>query len=355
MRAAVLLLLPFIISGLCLTSGSAKGWKTECHPTIVDLAVDVLDDDGYTYLVTYLIDSENLGRIKKAITDCDRLDLALNHYYSPITGQGLAGATAADEVAQTFFDKAVGYYESGDVSTAWYYFGWSLHVVQDLFVPFHSNLDPVNGHGQFEQFVYDYRFFYPPPANGTYRVSSNASQWVDYAATVSYPYYDGVSGANATDANFDIAATVLFPAAIGLTAGYIKFFADEIGLGDFSVYTLHRGLNYVKVGWDEVLDEDFVSYELYVSLTKDEIYSEDPHAVIYDRGMTEKTITGLNLGTDYYVRVRAVANASVHASNMLKVSPQWPLVFLLVPVVTTLAAVVILISKKHRRPRRVKT
>jgi len=40
---------------------------------------------------------------------------------------------------------------------------------------------------------------------------------------------------------------------------------------------------------------------------------------------------------------------------MLKVSPQWPLVFFLVPAVTTLAAVVILISKKHRRPRRVKS
>ena len=117
MRLAVISL---IITGLSLSSGSVKAWKTDCHPTVVDLAMDVLEDDGYTYLVSYLIDSENLGRIKKAITDCDRLDLALNHYYSPITGGGLAGATAADEVAQTFFNNAVGYYESGDVTTAWY-------------------------------------------------------------------------------------------------------------------------------------------------------------------------------------------------------------------------------------------
>jgi hypothetical protein len=305
--------------------------------------------------VSYLIESENLGRIKKAITDCDRLDLALNHYYSPITGQGLAGATAADEVAQTFFDNAVGYYGSGDVSTAWYYFGWSLHVVQDLLVPFHSNLDPFNGHAQFEQFVYDYRFFYPPPANGTYNVASNASLWVDYAATVSYLYYSGISGVNATDANFDAAATVLFPAAIGLTAGYIRFFADEIGLGDFNVYSLHRGINYVKIGWDQVLDQDFQAYEVYVSDDEDRIFSEDPYATIYDRGTTEKTIVKLDLGTDYYVRVKAIANSSVHSSNLLKISPQWPLIFFLVPAVTTLAAVVILMTKQHRRPRRVKS
>lgn len=352
MRLAVISL---IITGLSLSSGSVKAWKTDCHPTVVDLAMDVLEDDGYTYLVSYLIDSENLGRIKKAITDCDRLDLALNHYYSPITGGGLAGATAADEVAQTFFNNAVGYYESGDVSTAWYYLGWSLHVVQDLFVPFHSNLDPVNGHAEFEQFVYDYRFFYPPPANGTYNVASNASLWVDYAATVSYPYYDGISGMNATNANFDAAAVVLFPAAIGLTAGYIRFFADEVGLGDFSVYTLKRGIDYVKIGWDQVLDQDFQAYEVYVSDDEDRIFSEDPYAVVNDRATTEKTIVKLDLGMDYFVRVKAVSNGSAHLSNLLKVTPQWPLAFFLVPAVTTLAAIVILITKKHRRPRRVKS
>ncbi len=355
MRTLVLMLLPLIVIGLSLTPAPVKAWKTDCHPTVVDLAIDVLDDDGYTYLVSYLIDSGNLGRVKKAITDCDRTDLALNHYYNPVTGGGLAGATAADEVAQTFFDKAVASYGSGDVSSAWYYLGWSLHVVQDLFVPFHSNLDPLNGHTQFEQFVYDYRLFYPPPTNGTYNVASNASLWVDYAATVSYPYYDGVSGVNATDANFDVAAAVLFPATVGVTAGYVRFFADEIGLGDFSIYTLKRGIDYVKIGWDQVLDQDFRAYEIYVADDEDRIFSGDPYAVINDRATTEKTIVKLDLGMDYYIRVKAIANGSVHTSNLLKVSPQWPLVFFLVPAVTTVAAVVILITKKHRRPRRVKS
>ena len=350
-----LVLIPWIISGLSLNSGSVKAWKTENHPTIVDFAIDVLEDDDFSYLVSYLIDSGNLGKIKKAVTNCDRLDLATNHYYNPITEDGLAGFTPGDEVAQTFFDNAVDTYESGDVGTAWYYFGWSLHVVQDLMVPFHSHLDPLNGHTQFEQYVYDHRFFYPSPENGTYNVASDASLWADYAASTSYPYYDGISGGNATEPNFDDAAEILFPKAIGLTAGYIKFFADEIGLGDFSLYSLHKGLNYVKVGWDVVLDQDFLCYELYVSDDKDEIYSEDPYAVIYDRQQDEKTVVHLELGTDYYVRVKAVCNGSVHHSNLLKVSPAWPLAFFLVPAVTTLAAVVILISKKHRRPRRVKS
>lgn len=349
-----LLLLPLIVSGLSLSSGSVTAWKTECHPTIVDFAMDVLEDDNYSYLVSYLIDSDNLGRIKSAVSDCDRIDLAVNHYYNPVTGQGLAGATPATTIADDFFDLALSTYENGDVSTAWYYFGWSLHVVQDLMVPFHANLDPLNGHAEFEQFVYDYRFFYPCPSNGTYRIASNASLWVHYAATVSYPYYDGISGVNATDANFDAAADVLFPAAVGITAGYIKFFADEIGLGDFTLHCEHRGLNYVKVSWDEVPDEDFLAYELYVALDKDEIYSEDPYVVLYDRTQTEKTVMELDLGVDYYIRVKAVSADSTQHSNLLKVSPQWPLVFFLVPVMTTLVATVILISKRHRQPRRVK-
>lgn len=320
----------------------------------MDFALDVLDGDGYTYLSTYLSDSGNLGKLKKALTDCDRTDLAVNHYYSPVTDAGLAGAMSAREVATTFFSKAVAAYSAGDPGTAWYYLGWSLHSVQDLWVPFHSNLDPVNGHTAYETFANEYRFDWGAAAHGIYDISSNASDWAFYAANASYSYYDGVSGVNATDAHFDLALTVLWPRAVAETTGYIKFFADTIGLGVFSLWREKAGINYVKVVWDEVTGENFTAYEVYFSTDEDEVYDHDPTVTFNDRTQTERTITGLEIGTDYYVRIRAYCNGTVTQSNLLKVSPQWGALFWLPIAVTGVIAVFMLVAMKHKKPRKVR-
>jgi phospholipase C len=352
-RTVSVLVVSVLVSGLAASSGSSA-YKTAHHPFIVDFAIEVLEEDNYTYLSSYLIESGALKRIRDALETCDSLDLAKNHYYNPQTGLGLATFTPATEVAQTFFDKALNIYTSGDVNTAWYYFGWALHCVQDLTVPFHSNLDPLNGHSEYEEYAYDYRFFLPVPENGTYNVAANASEWVHYAATLSFDYYDDVSGDNATDPNFDTVLTLLYPKAIALTAGFIKFFADRAGVQDFNLYTIRRGATYVVVGWDDCPDEGFLRYELYVSADEDEIYDGDPYAVVYDRGLTTKTVSGLTLGEHYYVQVRAILTGSYSESNMLKVTPQWPLAFLLVPGITSLIAVGILLSKNHRVRRKVR-
>lgn len=331
-----------------------RAYKTAAHSTLVDLSMQTLEDDGYTYLVDYLVSSEILKTIRQGVTDSDRLDLAVNHYYDPVTKQGLPGAAPGPVIAQTFFSQAISSYAAGDVTTAWYYFGWSLHVVQDLMVPFHSNLDPLNGHSEYERYAYDQRLRLPLPANGTYSFAANASLWAELAASISYPYYDDVSGNNATNTNFDAVLTILYPKTIGLTAGYIKFFADAIGIGDFNLWRVGRGLDYVTIGWDESLDEDFRAYEVYVSLEKDDVYDYLPRSIITARDVTKKTIAGLSLGVDYYVRVKAVSENSTCQSNLLKVSPHWPGVFFIVPAMTTLVALVILISKSHRTKRRVR-
>jgi len=344
-----------ILMGLSVSAGDVQAYKTELHPTLIDFALDVLDDDNQTYLVDYLVVSGSLTRIKNAQSDCDRLDLALNHYYNPVTEAGLGGATPATVIAKTFFDKAVDTYEGGDPSTAWYYFGWSLHVVQDLMVPFHSNLDPLNGHSEYEQYAYDYRYYFPLPSNGTYRIAYNATTWAVYAANASYSHYDEVSGDNATNANFDTLLETLFPQTVGLTAGYIKFFADTIGIGDFNLFTLHRGINWVRVGWDVVLDEDFYAYEVYISTDRDELLDDEPYAISEDRGNTEIVLTGLTLAVDYYVRVKALTANGTQQSNVIEVSPKLPLIFLAIPAGTALVAVVILLSQNHRSKRRVRS
>ena len=346
------MLLILALAGPVLVSDEAEAWKTDSHPILVDYSLEVLWDDGWEYLVDYLVESESLGRIKSAVVDCDRLDLALNHYYHPVTKAGLAGATPATDVAQEFFDKAVDIYADGDPGTAWYYFGWSLHAVQDLMVPFHSNLDPLNGHSEYEDYAHEYRHYLPLPSNGTYGLSSNATQWAVNASERSYPYYDDVSGENATDAHFDTVLTLLFPQTVALTAGYIKFFADVVGVGEFNLWTVERGIDWVKVGWDEYPGEEFSAYEVWFAIDEDDLYDGDPYATTTDRTVTTKTISGLELGTDYHVQVRCLAANTSAESNLIEVSPAWPLVFMAVPGVTALACVLLLMSQKHRRPSR---
>jgi phospholipase C len=342
-----------LASSMVLVSSPAEAYKTSDHPLLVDFALEVLDADGYTYLASYLGDSGNLKKIKQGIQDCDRTDLAVNHYYNPATGAGLAGATPATELASQFWYKAVSAYVEGDPGTAWYYFGWALHPVQDLFIPFHSNLDPVNGHTAYESFADQYRFFFNLPSHGTYGVSNNASDWVHYAANASYSYYPSVSGVNATDSNFDLALTALWPKTVALTAGYIKAFGDALSLGDFKVYKLKTGIDYVQIGWDEVPGANFTEYQIYLSTDEDHIVDGDPYATVQDRTTTEKKISQLDLGTDYYVRVRALCNGTVSQSNLLKVTPHYATIFFIVPAVTGLVCLFILLSKKHRPHRKV--
>lgn len=342
-----------LVSSLPFVSSPAMAYKTSDHPLLVDFSLGVLDADGYTYLASYLADSGNLKKIKEGIQDCDRTDLALNHYYDPVTGAGLAGATPATELASTFWAKAVAAYIGGDPGTAWYYFGWSLHPVQDLFNPFHANLDPVNGHTAYESFADQYRFYFMEPSHGIYGVSANASAWVHYAANESYPYYPGISGVNATNENFDLALTVLWPDTVALTAGYLKAFGDVLSIGDFKVYKLKTGIDYVQIGWDEVPGENFTEYQIYLSTDEDRVVYGDPYATIQDRTITEKKVSRLDLGTDYYVRVRALCNGTVSQSNLLKVTPHYATIFFIIPAVTGVICIFIVLSGKHRPHRKV--
>jgi phospholipase C len=351
MRAFQLVLISLslvLIGSAALTPAAA--WKTDNHPSIVEAALLVLERDNFTYLPRYLVDNGYLKKIKEGVTDCDRLDLALNHYYDPATGGGLAGAMSAAENAQDFFDAAVEEFKDGSISSAWYYFGWSLHCVQDLFVPFHAALDPGNGHAQYEAFAGDYRRYFPGPLSGTYDAGENASEWVSYAAGRSFPYYSNISGANATEANFDAALMVLYPEAIAATAGYIKFFADRAGLGEFNLWTISKQIDSVKVGWDECVGGTFYQYEVYVSTVEDEVLDRDPYAIIGDRTQTWQEITGLHLGTAYFVKVKAVTGNGTDISSLLQTSPAYPW-FLWVPFGAMVVVVLILFMFKAGKRR----
>ena len=144
--------------------------------------------------------------------------------------------------------------------------------------------------------------------------------------------------------------TVLFPQTVAFTAGYIKFFADVAGVGEFNLYSLKRGIDFVKVGWDESVNEGFRVYEVWVALDEDDIFDGDPYAVIDERTVTEKTIMNLDLGVDYHVQVRCLSTNNVAESNIIEVSPAWPMLFLMVPAVTGLACILLLMTKKHKRP-----
>jgi phospholipase C len=336
-------------------SPPAAAWKTDNHPSIVEDAVAVLEADNYTYLVGYLTDSDYLDELKKGVIDCDSTQLAVNHYYNPITGKGVSGATPATTYTQAMFDEAVAVYESGDAERAWWTFGWSLHTVQDLFVPFHAALDPANGHSAFEAYAYQYRHDFGLPAAGIYDYSQNASQWVVYAASQSYPYYAAVSGVNATDMNFDTVISILYPEAVALSAGYIKFFADAIGLGDFNVFVVSRDISSVKIGWDESADENFSSYRIFVSEDPATILDDDPVFEIDARDITEREIFDLELFHDYYFQVVVVSSDGNHESNLLKSSPGYPLWMLLAiigPICIMVPIMTFFIIRHDHRQRR---
>jgi hypothetical protein len=214
-------------------------------------------------------------------------------------------------------------------------------------VPFHSNLDPLNGHSEYETFADQYKHFFALPGKGTYEIASNASDWVKYAASTSYPYYDNISGVNATPVNFDTVLTVLSPKTIGLTAGYIKFFADEIGMGAFKAWVTHRGYDYVTIRWEETTVANFTAYEIYVAKDPDDLFDDDPVAVIKERDLTQYTLD-LSPATKNYVKIRAVSLENIQTSNMLEANPSifW---LILLPFLVTVPMMIFVLFKVLQR------
>jgi len=72
----------------------------------------------------------------------------MEHFLDPDTGDGLAGWDSADEKARELYNfSIVNYFNESTRNLSFYYLGRTAHILEDMGVPAHANLDIHSGIG----------------------------------------------------------------------------------------------------------------------------------------------------------------------------------------------------------------
>src|SRR5690554_2693021 len=75
------------------------------------------------------------------------------HFHHPWTHRGYLVEKSSAVVTSELFSAAIKLWQTGDKSNAIYQLGRALHLLQDIFIPHHSGISAVKGHGDFEKWL----------------------------------------------------------------------------------------------------------------------------------------------------------------------------------------------------------
>ncbi len=127
--------------------------KTECivHKFINNQAVEILKNDGHNKV--YNIVSKYIDEINEGAVWADQDFKSSNHFYNPKTNKGLYGNSNAKIECITYYRRAIKEYFQGNIKDAMFYLGAACHLIQDLTIPQHANIELLNNHRSYENWV----------------------------------------------------------------------------------------------------------------------------------------------------------------------------------------------------------
>ena len=240
-----LVILPFIAIILgpppaeAYTEWDSLSTENSTHQFLFDQIPIILSSDGHAGVADF-IGGRNLMRMKLGSIRADEtLWDSREHYMDPQTHDGLVGFKSAGQLGAERFDAAVSDWIAGNKDNAFYNLGWATHLVQDLTVPHHAALTPLDYHADYEQWVFDHRHDYPADSGGIYdfdsylpghyESESNPFDWVDYNAHYAIQFFEDVNGENGQGGNdYDYAAASLLPRAQRTSAGFLIMFLETV-------------------------------------------------------------------------------------------------------------------------------
>ena len=129
--------------------GRVFSYDTEvAHPFLTEKAVELFNQNSEIQ-----ISQQQLGWMRQGAIEEDTPIRWMNHFYNPITGNGLWGFSSAkdwsrEDIKQLFYpkgnqtwQKAISSYAKGDKKEAFIALGHILHLIEDMSVPAHTRDD----------------------------------------------------------------------------------------------------------------------------------------------------------------------------------------------------------------------
>lgn len=127
--------------------------KTECtvHKFINAQAVIILKNDGH--IEVHKLMESYINDINAGVVWADQDLKSNNHFYNPHKNKGLYGSSDAKTECISYYTKALNEYFHGDIKNAMFYLGAACHLIQDLTVPQHANVNLLHNHRSYENWV----------------------------------------------------------------------------------------------------------------------------------------------------------------------------------------------------------
>jgi phospholipase C len=127
--------------------------KTECivHQAINNQSLYIIKNDGYDEV--YNLMAEYIDNINDGVVWADQDLKSSNHFYSPKTKRGLYGNSNAKNECESYYNRALNEFVLGNIKEAMFYLGASCHLVQDVTIPQHANVELLHNHRSFENWI----------------------------------------------------------------------------------------------------------------------------------------------------------------------------------------------------------
>lgn len=127
--------------------------RTECivHKFINNQSLIILKNDGHKE--TFNLLSRYIENINEGAVWADQDFKSSNHFYSPRTKKGMYGSSNAKTECLAYYKRALKEYFLGDVKTSMFYLGAACHLIQDVTIPQHANVELLNNHRRYENWV----------------------------------------------------------------------------------------------------------------------------------------------------------------------------------------------------------
>lgn len=196
------------------------------HDYFLCRAYEVLTRDGKDEVRTFF--QPYHPWIRKGLFWADRGWKNVCHFYANPDKAGSTHWPGATAEAQYYFNHAMTYFPK-DVIKGMFYFGASLHIIQDMTEPHHSIGSVFDGHQEFEKWVTRHWEEYAINQGGLYPNFTHPGQWVEFNATRSASYYPLVSShSSCNEQTYSKAAQDIIPLTIQTTAGYLDFMKGQL-------------------------------------------------------------------------------------------------------------------------------
>lgn len=174
--------------------------KTECivHKFINNQGIVILKNDGHEDAYNFL--SKYIDNINEGAVWADQDFKSSSHFYNPETKRGLYGSSNAKKECILYYKRALNEYFKGDIENSMFYLGASCHLIQDITIPQHANVELLHNHRSYENWVikmYRRHHSFTVNKSGIYLVSI-----VDYidlnskSALVTYNMYEKIKNEN---------------------------------------------------------------------------------------------------------------------------------------------------------------